>query len=297
MKIAKYHGLGNDYLVISPAELTSPLTTEQIYELCRAHYGIGSDGILIGPYWPDSPDFGQICSQAGLSEAQRGDCLAALRIMNPDGSEAEKSGNGLRIFSRYVFDCSLVGSAAFRLATLGGVVRAQVFDPEKQIQVEMGRVSFLSSEIPVVGPVREVIREKIRLGEREFTFCAAGIGNPHCVILDEQLSPELAREYGPLLEKHPIFPHKINVQFLQIRDTHNIAIEIWERGAGYTLASGSSASACAAVAVKLGSCQSPVTVWMPGGQLQTSIEADFQLTQTGPVKYVFTALWPEQPKG
>ncbi|NLF92770.1 MAG: diaminopimelate epimerase, partial [Oligosphaeraceae bacterium] len=86
---------------------------------------------------------------------------------------------------------------------------------------------------------------------------------------------------------------KINVQFLQVKDRHNIAIEIWERGAGYTLASGSSASACAAVAVKLGLCQSPVTVWMPGGQLQTSISADFQLTQTGPVKYVFTALWPE----
>ncbi|NLZ63149.1 MAG: diaminopimelate epimerase, partial [Lentisphaerae bacterium] len=128
---------------------------------------------------------------------------------------------------------------------------------------------------------------------RKFVFCAAGIGNPHCVVMDEQISSSLAREFGPRLETHALFPHKTNVQFLQVKDRHNIAIEIWERGAGYTLASGSSASACAAVAVKLGLCQSPVTVWMPGGQLQTSISADFQLTQTGPVKYVFTALWPE----
>lgn len=293
MKLEKYHGLGNDYLVLSPDELSVPLSKADICLLCQYHYGIGSDGILLGPFQPGSEDFEQICAAAGLTTEQRSSCLAALRILNPDGSEAEKSGNGLRIFSRFLYDRGLVGHAPFQLATLGGMVRAQVIDPENRIQVEMGRVSFLSPEIPVSGPVREVIREEVEIDGRKFVFCAAGIGNPHCVVLDEQISSSLAREFGPRLETHALFPHKTNVQFLQVKDRHNIAIEIWERGAGYTLASGSSASACAAVAVKLGLCQSPVTVWMPGGQLQTSISADFQLTQTGPVKYVFTALWPE----
>jgi diaminopimelate epimerase len=283
LKFCKYHGLGNDYLVVNPVDLQCALDTDTIKQICHRNTGVGSDGILLGPFLPGSADFEQVC--------QSTDSLAALRIFNPDGSEAEKSGNGLRIFSRYLYDLGLAGTSPFRLNTLGGQVRAQVLDPQEKIKVEMGKVSFYSQDIPVDGPAREVLREKITLKGRDFTFCAAGIGNPHCIVLNEKISPELAKEFGPLLETHPLFPHKINVQFLQVLDRHRIAIEIWERGAGYTLASGSSACACAASAVKLGYCDSPVTIQMPGGNLLTEIAADFSLTQTGPVKFVCQGTW------
>jgi diaminopimelate epimerase len=287
MKFRKYHGLGNDYLVINPSDLCQELDEATICQICHRNTGVGSDGILLGPFFPGSDDFQQICLEAGISA----DSLAALRIFNPDGSEAEKSGNGLRIFSRYMHDLSLVRAEPFRLNTLGGQVQARVLEPQNKIQVEMGQVSFFSKDIPVAGEPRDVLMEKITLNGREFTFCAAGIGNPHCIVLDEDISPALARQFGPLFETHPLFPHKINVQFLKVLDRHQIAIEIWERGAGYTLASGSSACACAATAVKLGYCNSPVTIHMPGGILQTEIAADFTLTQTGPVKFVFEGNW------
>lgn len=291
MKFRKYHGLGNDYLVINPAELQQKLDKTTICQICHRNTGAGSDGILLGPFFPDSGDFMQICQAGGISAEKACGSLAALRIFNPDGSEAEKSGNGLRIFSRYMYDLGLAGAESFRLNTLGGQVQAKVLDPQNRIRVEMGQVSFFSKDIPVAGTPRDVLLEKITLKGRKFTFCAAGIGNPHCIVLCEDISPALAREFGPLLETHPLFPHKINVQFLKVLERHRIAIEIWERGAGYTLASGSSACACAATALKLGYCDSPVTIHMPGGILLTEIAADFSLTQTGPVKFVFEGDW------
>ncbi|MFA6928861.1 MAG: diaminopimelate epimerase [Lentisphaeria bacterium] len=291
MKLRKYHGLGNDYIVLHPDELTAPLDQASICQLCQRNLGVGSDGILLGPFFPGSADFSQITAVAKLSDEQVVNSLAALRIYNPDGSEAEKSGNGLRIFSRFLFDIGLVDKAPFRLNTLGGQVEARIFDPRNKIQVDMGSVSFLSRDIPVAGQLREVLQEKITLKGREFTFCAAGIGNPHCIVLCSEIDQELAREFGPLLETHPLFPHKTNVQFLKVLDRHQVAIEIWERGAGYTLASGSSACACAASVCKLGLCDSPITVHMPGGELFVSIDDDYQLTQTGPVQFVFQGDW------
>ena len=290
MKFIKYHGLGNDYLVLNPADLAMPLSEERILELCARHTGVGSDGILLGPFLPGSEDFVQISRAAGSEEAGS-EALAALRIYNPDGSEAEKSGNGLRIFSRYLYDLGMVGQEPFRLQTLGGSVEARVIEPREQIQVEMGRVSFLSTDIPMLGEEREVIREKILLKGREFTFCAANIGNPHCIVLCEQISAELAREFGPLLETHPMFPEKANVQFMRVLGPHQIAIEVWERGAGYTLASGSSACANAAVAQKLGLCRSPISVSMPGGEILTHIDERFNLSQSGPVRRVCKGVW------
>ena len=127
------------------------------------------------------------------------------------------------------------------------------------------------------------MQEPITIGDSTFHFSGATIGNPHCVIQAEDLSPELARKYGPLLEVHPLFPNRTNVQFLKVQDRNNIRIEIWERGAGYTLASGSSSCASAAVAKKLGFCDSPITVHMPGGQIHISIDEDFGIIMTGPV--------------
>jgi diaminopimelate epimerase len=150
----------------------------------------------------------------------------------------------------------------------------------------MGKVSFQSRDIPVAGGPREVLREPVTVGGRTFLFCAATIGNPHCVIPLDDVTPSLAREYGPLLENHPLFPNRTNVQFLRVLDRGSIRIEIWERGAGYTLASGSSSCAAAAVARKLGLCDAEITVHMPGGQIGISIDDDFRVVMTGPVTRV-----------
>lgn len=269
MRFTKYHALGNDYLVLNPADFASwecP-SAEQIRVICHRNFGAGSDGILWGPLPSNESDF-------------------RLRIFNPDGSEAEKSGNGLRIFSRYLWDQRLVTRSIFSVETLGGQVRSEIKDGGKLITIDMGQVSFSSQKIPVTGSDREVINERIQIQEREFTFCAATIGNPHCVIPLSEVSESMARQFGPDLETHRNFPRKTNVQFLQILNRQNIRIEIWERGAGYTLASGSSASASAAVAHKLGLVDQSVTVHMPGGSIGIEIGNDFSIRMTGTVNKV-----------
>ena len=267
MKFFKYHALGNDYLVIDPKDAPSPLTEAQIKMICHRNFGVGSDGILLGPLPSDRAKF-------------------ALRIFNPDGSEAEKSGNGLRIFSRYLWDSHLIDDAQFALQTPGGVVQCRVLPGGGTVRVEMGRVSFWSDQIPVTGPRREVINEKITVADRAFTFCGATIGNPHCVVPLPEISAELAKRYGPLLEAHSNFPRSDNVQFMKVLDRKNIQLEIWERGAGYTLASGSSSSAAAAVARKLGLCDPSITVHMAGGNLAIEIGNDLDISLTGPVTKV-----------
>jgi diaminopimelate epimerase len=285
----KYHALGNDYIVINPKDLPAPLTVEQVKTICHRNFGVGSDGILLGPL-----------------PAENATC--ALKIYNPDGSIAEKSGNGVRIFSRYLWDTKVVGDDEFALQTDGGIVRSTVFDGGRMARVEMGKVSFDSEKIPVAGAKREVINEKISAGGREFTFCAATIGNPHCVVVGRvtpcasgdasdmtaraerralpEISEAMAKEFGPLLEIHANFPRKANVQFLKILDRANIQIEIWERGAGYTLASGSSSSAAAAVAHKLGLVDKNISVHMPGGIIQIEIGDEFSIRMTGSVTRV-----------
>jgi diaminopimelate epimerase len=154
----------------------------------------------------------------------------------------------------------------------------------------MGKVTFWSADIPVTGAGREVLRERIQAADRVFTFCAASIGNPHCVVPLPEVSPGLARRYGPVLETHGVFPNRTNVQFLKVIDRQNLQLEIWERGAGYTLASGSSSSAAAAVARRLGLCDAAVTVHMPGGQLAIQVNEDYSILMTGPVTRVAEGL-------
>jgi diaminopimelate epimerase len=152
-----------------------------------------------------------------------------------------------------------------------------------QIQVEMGKVSFEARQIPVTGYEGAVLNKTITLDGTDFTFCAATIGNPHCVVLLDDVSEALARRIGPQLENEPRFPNRTNVQFLKVLGRNDIKIEIWERGAGYTLASGSSSSAAAAVAYRLGLCDRDITVHMPGGELLIQLTEGFAVTMTGPV--------------
>lgn len=264
MRFAKYHGLGNDYIVIEPSQIGEQPDPGVIRTVCHRNYGVGSDGILMGPLPAGDADFG-------------------LRIYNPDGSEAEKSGNGLRIFSRYLYDRGLVGDEPFTILTPGGKVSAQIHEDGRSVTVEMGTVSFDSALIPVEGQRREVLNERMTIDGEELTFCAATIGNPHCVVLRNEVSETDARRFGPHIEHEPRFPNRTNVQFLKVLDPGNIRIEIWERGAGYTLASGSSSCAAAAVAHRLGLCGPQITAHMPGGTLQLIIAEDYSMTMTGPV--------------
>jgi len=269
MNFEKYHALGNDYLVLDPEERTDCLSEKEIIRICHRNFGLGSDGILFGPLPCDEADFG-------------------LRILNPDGSEAEKSGNGLRIFARYLRDQGKVGKESFTVHTLGGIVTCEVSEDASSISVEMGQVSFRSDVIPVnlKGEAREVLDEAIEVAGHSLQYYAATIGNPHCVIPMEEVSESFVREIGPDLETHPIFPNRTNLQLLQVLDRNNIRIEIWERGAGYTLASGSSGSAAGAVARKIGACDNEITVHMPGGQIELRIDEDFNVTMKGPATRV-----------
>ena len=271
MKFHKYHALGNDYLVLDPKNFEEVPSSDAIRRICHRNLGIGADGILWGP----------------LNQGE-GKENFNLRIFNPDGSEAEKSGNGLRIFCRYLWDQHLVASnASFRVNTKGGVVEATVHTDGQEVTVSMGKVSFDSNLIPVKGGAREVLQEKLQIEDQVFEFSAATIGNPHCVIRTEQTSPEMAKKFGPMIEKNSIFPNRTNVQFLEILDRKNLKLEIWERGAGYTLASGSSSSAAAAVATKLDWCDRELNVKMPGGTLQIIVQEDFQIIMKGGVTKLF----------
>ena len=263
----KFHGLGNDYLVLEPQAFDALPPAEAIRLLCDRHLGLGSDGILWGPDWEDG--------------------IARLRIFNPDGSPAAKSGNGLRIFARHLWLRGWVREETFSIHTAGGMVQARILAPDgSQIRMDMGPVSFQSGDIPMTGPAREALGEPVDILGETFRINGASVGNPHCVVPVEAPDEALARRIGPLLETHPLFPDRANVQFMTPLDGHSIRIEIWERGAGYTLASGSSSCAAAAVACRLGLVKSPVRVVMPGGELTITLDDSFQARMEGPVFFV-----------
>jgi diaminopimelate epimerase len=267
MRFHKYQALGNDYLVIDPGVTGLDMSTRLARLLCDRHFGVGADGVLYGPI-------------------RKGRSLA-VRIFNPDGSEAEKSGNGLRIFARYLFDSGTVTSSDFSIETKGGTVAVHLLDASAgSIRIEMGRVTFRSTEIPVAGTDRQVVSEPLAIAGQSYRVTCLSIGNPHCVIPMHEVTEAKARELGPLVENHPLFPNRINVQLLKVLDRHAIEIQIWERGAGYTLASGSSSCAAASAALRLGLVESPITVHMPGGDLLIEVDGTGLVRMTGPVEGV-----------
>jgi diaminopimelate epimerase len=221
-----------------------------------------------------------------------------VRLFNPDGGEFEKSGNGLRIFARYLWDRRLPAGPDFDIDTPGGRVMAHVLDAAgSRIAMDMGRLSFDSREIGLTGPARTVIEESVEVDGRPIRITAVTIGNPHCVVFSDGQSPDVADEFtdpsaalaqsiGPKLEHLPLYPHRTNVQFAQELDRHTLRIEIWERGAGYTLASGTSSCAAAGAAIRTGRCASPVIVQMPGGTMLVEVEADWAARLTGTVDFV-----------
>ncbi len=267
------HGLGNDYIVMDPKELTFKLSPTRIRLICDRNWGLGSDGIL------------------ALVPSKKADF--GLRIFNPDGSEAEKSGNGLRIFARYLHATGKTKKKQFTVETKGGLVSITLHidrhGDASEATVEMGQATFNPAALPCTLDVPELIQQPIDAASHALTFTGVSVGNPHCVVFKpagESWSREDLLALGPALEHHSLFSKRTNVQLAVPTGPKEIFILIWERGAGETQASGSSSCAAASAAVRLGLVKSPVTVKMPGGTLRIDVAPDFQLTMKGPVAEV-----------
>ena len=269
MKITleRYHGLGNDYLVFDPNKNELDLNKENVSMLCNRNMGLGSDGILEGPFI--------------------GEKSMSLKIWNPDGSIAEKSGNGVRIFAKYLKDAGYVQKKKYDLMTDGGKVEiAYLNEDGSRLRISMGKLSFWSDEIPVVGERREVINEDMVFGNTLYPATCVSVGNPHCVIPMCEISKPLVCKIGNFSEMARYFPERVNTEIMKVIDNTNIAIETFERGAGYTMATGTGACAAAGVAYKLGLTGNKVIVHMPGGELQIEIGDDWEVYMTGDVFYV-----------
>jgi diaminopimelate epimerase len=266
----KTHGLGNEYVVLDSGNIDFELTRQAIIRICNIHFGIGSDGIVM-KVPTDKADFG-------------------FRVYNPDGSEAEKSGNGLRIFCKYLYDYGFTQKRQFSVETLTDVVYADIVEVKNgkaaMITVDMGKAIFAPRQIPVDADGTEFIAKKILAGDREFEVNCVSVGNPHCVVIREKLDEAEIRKYGPFLENHPLFPNRINVQFARAISDHDAEILIWERGAGYTLASGSSSCAATCVLLKRGLIKNEITMHMQGGNLMISIDDQWNIRMTGEVREI-----------
>lgn len=257
----KYQALGNDMVVIDPATFAHPLTPAAVRLLCDRHLGVGADGVCYGP----------------LPGAEQ---PLTMRFFNPDGSEAEKSGNGLRIFARYVWDAGYVAADSlgrrhnFTITIGGEAIPVHVLDDTAhRLALGMGTLTFHQLE------------ESISVEGEPVMITSVSIGNPHCVVFTDDLAA--VHRLGPRLETAPQFPNRTNVQLVRVWDEHTIQIEIWERGAGYTLASGTSSCAAAGAAVRTGRCQSPVIVQMAGGTAQVDINEAWGVVLTGTVAAVY----------
>ena len=266
----KSHGLGNDYIVMT--RFPGNMTPARIRLVCDRNFGVGSDGILL------------------LTQASE---PFGLRIFNPDGSEAEKSGNGLRIFAKFLYEYGYTTGRLFRIQTLGGMVTAEVYtDPSNRVdrvKVDMGKATVDPLSVGLADREKPFVEELLELApDLRIKGTAISVGNPHFVFFREELDEKLMREWGPRIENHPLFPKRINTQMVCVTGPSEIEIRIWERGAGWTLASGSSSCAAATVSVMLGKVKSPVRVRMPGGTLDIEVSPEREIRMEGPVSEVMS---------
>ena len=271
MKFEKWQALGNDYVIVERDELPWELTEERIRRLCEPHFGIGSDGILL------------------LSPAGDDRYVAELRIFNPDGSEAELSGNGAREAALYLRRAGWTDANTFTILTAAGDVTPTITGPDT-VAMDIGRASVRSGDYPS-GP--EDGSGTLEAGGREWAFQHVNVGNPQCVIEVGDGVEELAiADFGSEIENHELFPNRTNVSFVAI-DGSDVRARIFERGVGETLASGTGASG-AAVAAHLRGAESPITVRLDGGELTVEVSGELDVRLTGTASPVYAAeLAPE----
>lgn len=270
LRFWKGQALGNDYIVVNAP---APLAGSVVRELCDRHRGVGSDGLLLG---------------------NTGAEPVTLRIFNPDGTEAEKSGNGLRIFAAWLHELGIVAEAPFRVALPGESVEMQVegAGPHgvRTVRVDMGTASFGAGDVDYAdaGPDREVMGEPLDVAGDTVAVHLVSMGNPHCVVFADPLDHDRFRRVAPRIQSHPSFRRGVNVQFARVTGPAELEALIWERGAGETLASGSSACAVTAAALRSGRVSGErFRVAMRGGDVDVRIDHAWRVRLTGAAQLVF----------
>ena len=272
----KSHGLGNCYIVIDSDKIDFELTDERVIRICDLHFGVGSNGILLKV--PSKiADFG-------------------LKIYNTDASIAENCGNGLRIFSKFLHDYGYLTSDKFTVDILGRLIHCEILEKNAagkaiKVRVDMGKANFVAKQVPVNFPKEECINEPVTFGGKEFRINCVSVGNPHCVVFRDELNQEELLKYGPIIETDKMFPNRTNVQFAHVVNRNLVEIKIWERGVGNTLASGSSSCAVASAMRKNNLVDKDVTIRMPGGELQISIDEEWNIKMTGPVEEICSGVF------
>lgn len=280
LKFSKMHGLGNDYVVIN--EFNEEIIPENeknsfSLEICKRGFSVGADGVI---FVCPPTDEGQI----------------KFRIFNADGSEAEMCGNGIRCFSKYVYDNGIIKNNKIDVETLGGLKKVEITPNEENknisdfFKVDMGISTFKTSEIPMIADTEEFLDEKLIVNNEEIAMTTVSVGNPHSVIFAENTQDIDLDNYGPAIENHEAFPQRINVHFVEILSKNEIKIITWERGAGFTYACGTGATSCALAGFKLGILDNNVLVHLPGGDLEIEVyEKDDELGafMKGEAKLVF----------
>jgi diaminopimelate epimerase len=266
VQFSKWQALGNNYIVIHEDQLPWELTPERIRLLCDRNVGVGSDGIM-------------------LIGERTGEDRFHLRIFNPDGSEAEMCGNGVRMVARKLHMEGLVAGDTVVLETAGGEIVPHLGEGYS-VTVDMGVARFGGEKLS--GFDGDCIRESLHTAGRNFTFTFVDVGNPHAVI-ESPWPLELVplHEVGPMIEVHKYFPRKANVEFVRVLGEHDARIRVWERGVGETWACGTGATATAVALVRTGQCSSPVTVELPGGKLVVDVDADWRVHMTGPAEEIY----------
>ncbi|MBI5117423.1 diaminopimelate epimerase [Candidatus Poribacteria bacterium] len=276
MKFTKMHGLGNDFVVVDGFKETVPDPERLAVTICDRRTGVGADGLIV--IMPSNK--------------------AAFRMhyINSDGSIAEMCGNGIRCLSKYVYEHGLTKSVDFLVETPGGLNR-QILRVEDgrvaEVSVDMGRPRFLRPEIPMLGGNSTVVNEPLEVDGQVYRITALSTANPHAVIFVDDIERAPVTEVGPKIERHPAFPKRTNVEFVQALDRDNIRMRIWERGCGETLASGSGSSASAVASIVNGFTARDVNVHVRLGRLRISWPENGVITMTGPATEVFSGLWPE----
>lgn len=275
MKVTKMHGLGNDFIILDNLHGNLVNLSDLARLMCRRRFHIGADGILVL----------EPSSKAHLR----------MRVYNPDGSEAEMCGNGIRCFAKYAYDRKILSTREMEIETGAGIIKPVIVDSpadsvDTLVRVDMGKPQLRRGQIPMLGDdSSQVVNEVLKTREKEFEFSAVSMGNPHCIIFVDTLDDDPVLNYGSEIENHPIFPAKTNVEFVRVDDRSHIAVNVWERGAGRTLACGTGACASVVAGVLRGVVDRNVTVSLPGGDLRIEWDKDTgNIFMTGPAVEVFT---------
>ena len=275
VNFTKMHGLGNDFVVIEALEHEFTLDSAQIRRLADRHFGIGFDQLL-------------------LVEAPRTDDMDfSYRIFNADGREVEQCGNGARCFARFVYDRGLTDKQTIRVGTRSGIIIPRLHD-DGSVTVDMGAPVFDPEKIPFTAN-RRSDRYDIEVDGNRLLIGALSMGNPHAVLLVDDVDAAPVTTLGPRLENHPRFPQQTNAGFMQVLDNHNIKLRVWERGSGETLACGTGACAASVFGIQQGMLDSPVTVQLRGGRLEIQWQGDEQpVLMRGPTEYVYEGSLPTE---